>query len=293
MLLTLCGTQFLGNGGLTTGDAINSMYTINNNDGGDLSDVGSALSKIDGGIIGYIGSNWGVMLQAISRTTGSNILSTPSIMTLDNQEASFLVGDEVPVLTGSTSSSDNDNPFQTIERKDIGVKLNVTPQINEGDSVQLLIEQEVSSIKDSTNTVDVVFSTRSIKTTVLVKSGQTIVLGGLIDDKVIESVDKVPILGDIPWLGNLFKSTISTTEKRNLMIFLRATIIRDEDTMNKLSMRKYSLIRAMQKTQRDIGINLMPSEKAPILPKWKKSKKVDVKDFVKKGKSLKPGDDNA
>ncbi|KPU82839.1 general secretion pathway protein GspD [Psychromonas sp. PRT-SC03] len=286
------GSQFQGNGA-SMGDVINAAYQMRHNDGGDLSDVGSTISEISGGVIGYLGSDWGVMLQAISSTTGSNILATPSIMTLDNQEASFLVGDEVPVLTGSTSSSDNDNPFQTIERKDIGVKLNVTPQINEGDAVQLVIEQEVSSIKDSTNTVDVVFSTRSVKTTVLVKSGQTIVIGGLIDEKVIESVDKIPILGDIPWLGNLFKSTRNTTEKRNLMIFLRATIIRDDDTMNNLSRRKYSMIRDIQKKQRERGINLMPNSEGPLLPKWGKIQKVDNSAFLSKDSLLKQDVNNA
>ncbi|AGH80121.1 general secretion pathway protein D [Psychromonas sp. CNPT3] len=284
------GSQFHGNGA-TTGDAINGAYQIRHD--GDLSDVSSAISKIAGGVVGYLGSNWGVMLQALSSSTGSNILATPSIMTLDNQEASFLVGDEVPVLTGSTSSDDNDNPFQTIERKEIGVKLNVTPQINEGDSVQLVIEQEVSSIKDSTNTVDVVFSTRSVKTTVLVKSGQTIVIGGLIDEKVIESVDKIPLLGDIPWLGNLFKSTRNTTEKRNLMIFLRATIIRDDVTMNELSMRKYSMIRDMQKKQREIGINLMPNSESPLLPEWGKTQEIDADTFLKQRALLKQDLNNA
>ncbi|HEY5715367.1 MAG TPA: type II secretion system secretin GspD, partial [Psychromonas sp.] len=229
------GSQFQENG-VTTGEIIAG---IDDNDA-----AVSAISKVAGGVVGYIGGDWGVVLQALSTASSSNILATPSITTLDNQEASFIVGDEVPVLTGSTSSSNNDNPFQTIERKEIGTKLKVTPQINEGDSVQMVIEQEVSTIKNDSSAVDVIFATRAVKTTVLAKSGETIVIGGLIDENVNESVQKVPLLGDIPWLGHLFRSTQSETEKRNLMVFLRATIIRDDQTMMDLSMRKYSLIRA-------------------------------------------------
>ncbi len=274
------GTQFHGNG-VTTGEIVGAAYEVkNSDDGDDLTGAASAIAKVAGGIVGFAGNDWGVVLQAISSTTSSNILATPSITTLDNQEASFIVGDEVPVLTGSTASSTNSNPFQTIERKDIGIKLKVTPQINEGDAVQMVIEQEVSSIKDSTDTVDVVFSTRAVKTTVLAKSGDTVVIGGLIDEKVTESVDKVPLLGDIPWLGHLFKSTKSSTEKRNLMVFIRATIIRDDKTMSNLSTRKYSLIREIQKLQREDGINLMPNTDAPILPAWGESHEINPDDFA-------------
>lgn len=271
------GTQFHGNG-VTTGEMVGAAYQVKDDDG-DLADAASAIAKVAGGIIGVTGNDWGVVLQAISSTTSSNILATPSITTLDNQEASFIVGDEVPVLTGSTSSSSNDNPFQTIERKDIGIKLKVTPQINEGDAVQMVIEQEVSSVKDSTNTVDVVFSTRAVKTTVLAKSGDTVVIGGLIDEKVTESVDKVPLLGDIPWLGHLFKSTKSATEKRNLMVFIRATIIRDDEKMSNLSTRKYSLIREIQKQQNAEGITLMPNTDAPVLPEWGQSHEINPDNF--------------
>lgn len=273
------GTQFRDNG-VSTGEVIGAAYQVRN-DEDDLSSVINVIGKLAGGVAGYVGDDWGVMLQAISSNSSSNILATPSIMTLDNQEASFIVGDEVPVLTGATSSSSNDNPFQTIERREIGIKLKVTPQINEGDAVQLVIEQEVSNIKGKTS-VDVIFATRSVKTTVLAKSGETIVIGGLIDEKVTESVEKVPLLGDIPWLGNLFKSTKSSTEKRNLMIFLRATIIRDDETMSALSMRKYSLIREIQLGKRESGVNLMPNSNAPVLPKWGQSHEINPADFFTK-----------
>ncbi|TEW54009.1 type II secretion system protein GspD [Psychromonas sp. RZ22] len=271
-------TQFNDNG-VTTSEIVTGAYQVNN-DADDLSGVASSLSKIAGGVAGYVGSDWGVVLQALKSSSGSNILATPSLTTLDNQEASFIVGDEVPVLTGSTSSSSNDNPFQTIERREIGIKLKVTPQINEGDSVQMNIEQEVSNIKGQTS-VDVIFATRSVKTTVLAKSGETVVIGGLIDETVNETVDKVPILGDIPFLGFLFRSTKSSTEKRNLMVFLRATIVRDDQTMMELSQRKYGLIRQIQLGQTAEGINLMPNSEAPLLPKWGEPVEVDPHSFRK------------
>ncbi|WP_028867807.1 type II secretion system secretin GspD [Psychromonas arctica] len=272
------GTQFNDNG-ITASELATGVYAINN-DEDDYEDLASSLASIAGGVAGYVGSDWGVILQALSTTTGSNILATPSLTTLDNQEASFIVGDEVPVLTGSTSSSSNDNPFQTIERREVGIKLKVTPQINEGDSVQMVIEQEVSNIKGKTS-VDVIFATRAVKTTVLAKSGETIVIGGLIDETVNETVDKVPLLGDIPYLGQLFRSTKSSTEKRNLMIFLRATIIRDDQTMMELSQRKYGLIRQIQLGQTEDGIELMPNSNVPVLPEWGQPVEIDPNMFRK------------
>jgi len=271
------GTQFNDNGA-SIGDLAAGVYAIDN-DSDDYEDLASTISSISGGIAGYVGSDWAMILQALSSTSTSNILATPSLTTLDNQEASFIVGDEVPVLTGSTSSSTNDNPFQTIERKEVGIKLKVTPQINEGDSVQMVIEQEVSSIQGQTS-VDVVFATRSVKTTVLAKSGETIVIGGLIDEEVNESVDKVPILGDIPYIGWLFRSTKSSTEKRNLMIFLRATIIRDDQTMMELSKRKYSLMREVQLGEDEKGLALMPDSNMPLLPEWGQSVEIDPDTFM-------------
>lgn len=273
------GITSFNDNGLSTTEIASAAYQIDN-DEDDLDDVIDSLSSISGGIAGYVGSDWAVILQALSTTTGSNILATPSLTTLDNQEASFIVGDEVPVLTGSTSSSTNANPFQTIERKEVGIKLKVTPQINEGDSVQMTIEQEVSSIQGQTS-VDVVFATRSVKTTVLAKSGETIVIGGLIDEAVNETIDKVPLLGDIPYLGWLFRSTKSSTEKRNLMIFLRPTIIRDDQTMMELSQRKYGLIRQVQLGQGEDGIALMPDSNVPVLPEWGQPVEIDPNKFMK------------
>lgn len=234
---------------------------------GDYSLLANLIGSANGLLFGTVQNSWGAVLQAVSTDTNSNILSAPSITTLDNQEAEFLVGQEVPTLTGSTAGATNTNPFQTVERKEIGIRLRVKPQINEGDSVQLVIEQEVSSLAGATG-IDVTFNKRELKTTVLARDGDTVVLGGLIDEQVQESISKVPLLGSIPILGHLFKSTSVTTRKRNLMVFIRPTIVRDDGYMNTLSHRKYSYIRAQQLAQQDRGVSLHPRSKVPVLPEW-------------------------
>ena len=244
-----------------------STTTTNPTSDGDYTLIAEALGKVNGMAWGVTTGNFAALIQAVSSDTNSNILATPSITTLDNQEASFIVGDEVPILTGSTSSSNNDNPFQTVERKEVGVKLKVVPQINEGSSVKLTIEQEVSGVNGNTG-VDISFSTRRLTTTVMADSGQIVVLGGLISEDVQESVQKVPILGDIPYLGWLFKSSSSSTTKKNLMIFIKPTIIRDGMTMEGIAGRKYNYFRALQLEQQGRGINLMPNTEVPVLEEW-------------------------
>ncbi len=234
---------------------------------GDFTALGQLLGGVNGMLVGVIKDGWGAVLQAVSTDTNSNILSTPHLTTMDNEEAFFIVGQEVPIITGSSTGTNNANPFQTVERKEVGIKLKVTPQINEGDAVQLLIEQEVSSVSGAT-AVDIAINKREIKTTVIVDDGGTIVLGGLIDDEVQESVSKVPLLGDIPILGNLFKSTSTSKRKRNLMVFIRPTIVRDGMTMNKISQRKYNFIRAEQLRRQSEGVPLMPFTEQPSLPEW-------------------------
>ncbi|MDX2321775.1 MAG: type II secretion system secretin GspD [Moritella sp.] len=254
----------------TTGtDAQGNPTSTTSTTTGDISTLASALSGINGLAAGIMNSSgsFGAIIQAAANDSNSNILATPSIMTLDNQEASFIVGEEVPVITGSSASSGNDNPFQTVERQEVGIKLKVTPQINEGDAVQLTIEQEVSQVLGSTS-VDVTFAKRQVNTTILADSGQTIVIGGLLDEQVTESVSKVPWLGDIPWVGNLFKSTSSSTKKRNLMVFIKPTIIRDNASIRGVSNRKYSLMRAYQLMQQEDGVALMPYTDVPVLPKF-------------------------
>ena len=268
------GSSFSDNG-VSSANLVAAAVSVDEDD--DYDSAIDALSSISGGILGVGGDDWAWIFQAVSTSSTANILSTPSITTLDNQEASFIVGDEVPVITGTSASSED--TFSTVEREDVGIKLKVTPQINKGNTVKMVIEQEVSSIQGST-TVDIIFATRAIKTTVLAKSGATVILGGLIGEEVSESVEKIPFLGDLPLIGWLFRSTISSTEKSNLMIFLRATILRDDESMGVLSRRKYQLIREIQQGQRENGINLMPNSDAPILPEWGHSHEINPDDFT-------------
>lgn len=234
---------------------------------GDVAALGQLLGGLNGFLVGVVEDGWGAVVQAVSNDTNSNILATPHLTTMDNEEAFFIVGQEVPIITGAAVSANNNNPFQTVERKEVGTKLKVTPQINEGTAVQLLIEQEVSSVSGATS-VDIAINKREIKTTVIVDDGGTIVLGGLIDEDVQESVSKVPLLGDIPILGHLFKSTSTSKRKRNLMVFIRPTIVRDGITMNKISQRKYDFMRAQQLKKQAEGVSLMPFTDTPVLPEW-------------------------
>ena len=245
------------------GEVVKSTETIE----GNLTPLANLLGGANGLIAGVIENGWGAVVQAVSTDTNSNILATPHLTTMDNEEAFFIVGQEVPIITGTTTGDNNSNPFQTVDRQEVGIKLKVTPQINEGDAVQMLIEQEVSSVSGATS-VDISINKREIKTTVIVDDGGTIVLGGLIDEDVQESVSKVPLLGDIPILGNLFKSTSTSKRKRNLMVFLKPTIVRDGATMNSISHRKYNYIRALQLKRQQEGVSLMPFTEGPSMPNW-------------------------
>ncbi|MFT4924736.1 MAG: general secretion pathway protein D [Phenylobacterium sp.] len=241
--------------------------TINPTTQGDATLLAQALGSVNGMMFGILDNDWGAIVNALSNDTTSNVLSTPSITTLDNQEASFLVGQSVPTITGTSTGSNNSNPFQTVSREEVGIKLKVTPQINEGSAIQLTIEQEVSSVSGTT-AVDITINKRELQTTVMADDGGVVVLGGLIDEDVQESVSKVPILGDLPFIGHLFKSTSTSKKKRNLMVFIRATIVRDEKTMSELSHRKYNFIRAQQLSRQADGVSLMPSVDTPTLPNW-------------------------
>ncbi|WP_446940829.1 GspD family T2SS secretin variant XcpQ [Pseudomonas aeruginosa] len=204
----------------------------------------------DGAIVGIGSSSFGALVTALSANSKSNLLPTPSLLTLDNQKAEILVGQNVPFNTGSytTNSEGSSNPFTTVERKDIGVNLKVTPHINDGAALRLEIEQEISSIAPSVQQVsntDIITNKRSIKSTILAENGQVIVLGGLIQDDVVQAESKVPLLGDIPWLGKLFRSTKDTHTKRNLMVFLRPTVVLDGAGLAAISGKKYSDIRVL------------------------------------------------
>jgi general secretion pathway protein D len=211
------------------------------------------------------------LINALKSDAQTNILSTPSIMTLDNEEASISVGQEVPFITGSyTNSSDSSsNPFQTIEREEVGVKLRVTPQVNEGDAVRLEIEQEISSVlanAETAGTSDLITSKRTISTNVMVNDGELLVLGGLIDESQSSTESKVPFLGDIPYLGVLFRSTSKSSENKVLMVFIRPTILRNSGQASDISKRKYKMLRDSQKSfndrhgMSDAGMSLLPED---------------------------------
>jgi len=201
--------------------------------------------------IGSVDSNgrgWGALIRALNGDSNSNVLATPSILTLDNEEAEIVVGREVPFQTGSYTSTTTSvsNPFSTIERKNVGLKLKVKPQINEGDEIYLDIDQEVSDVLPKDEAVDIQTTKRQIKTRVIVGDGKVIVLGGLINERETEVVSKVPGLGDIPGIGALFRSKSNEREKVNLMIFLRPVIVRSNAQSDYYSRKKYSLIQREQ-----------------------------------------------
>lgn len=230
-----------------------------------------ALASVSGAALGFYHGDWFALLTALQTDSKSDVLATPSLSTMDNQEAEFNVGQEVPVKTGSQSSTDASTVYNTIERKTVGTKLKFKPQINEGDSVLLEIEQEVSSVDSASANSDLgsTFNVRTIKNTVLVKSGETVVLGGLLDEKTNEVVSKVPLLGDIPVLGELFKSTSTDKTKRNLMVFIRPVILRDPVTYSGISNAKYSMFRAEQLDRASKGLRLMPDElTTPVMPAY-------------------------
>ena len=237
---------------------------------------GTVPTLLDGALVGFgrFGSNsfnYAAVLNALASDTNSNILSTPTLVTLDNEEAEIVIGENVPFVTGSfTSTGAGDsatNPFQTIQREDVGLTLKIKPQINEGDAMRLDIEQEVSSIADSVaGASDIVTNKRSIKTNVMVDDGQVVVLGGLIEEVINESVQKVPLLGDIPYLGALFRSKTSDVRKTNLMVFIHPVILRDAETMNNYTNAKYNDIRVIQMEQNNDGVNMLPGKQQPVLP---------------------------
>jgi general secretion pathway protein D len=187
------------------------------------------------------------IINAIAQDSNSNILSTPSIMAMDNELATSIIGQEIPITTGESLGTNNANPFRTTSREEVGIKLEVTPQINEGSSVVLEIKIEVSGVAGvPMSGMDIITNKRAIETTALVDNNQIIVLGGLVDEDTQESISKVPLLGSIPVLGKLFQSSSSTTVKKNLMVFLRPTIITDSNSSISTSNEKYNYFKARQ-----------------------------------------------
>jgi len=239
--------------------------------------VAGALSQTEGTTLG-----WGVVDQDLTMTVilnaletqgNANILSTPSLLTLDNEEAFITVGQQVPFVTGSYTNTGvgngAQNPFQTIERQSVGVTLRVTPQINEGDSVVLDIVQEVSSISAQILAAsDVITNERKIETKVLANDSDIVVLGGLVKDDVQDSTQGVPILSSIPLLGRLFRNDVVTVTKSNLLVFIRPTIIRDDEDLVGATAEKYRFIREQQIERRERGLMFLDDGNLPVLPTW-------------------------
>lgn len=241
------GTNFTGNQ-LSTTDVIAGIL---GSQSGTSAPVGLADGITAGG--GQFDRNgrlkWAGLLQALATNTSVNLLSTPSVLTLDNQEASIMVGQNVPFVTGRYTSTNNtaSNPFQTIQREDVGINLKVTPHLGSSDSMRLELNQEVSSVIAGSASQDgLTTNKREIKTTVLADDGQTIVLGGLIQDDIKKVVKKVPILGSIPLIGALFRSTHDSHERSNLVVFLRPTIVRDGNKLVSVTRDRYIGVMSLQ-----------------------------------------------
>lgn len=223
------------------------------------------------GRISDTGVSFAAILRALEGQADTNIISTPSIVTTDNEEATLNVGQEVPFVTGSFTNSGGTagavNPFQTINRQQIGVKLAITPQINDGDSLLLKISQEISNIAQSAaGAVDLITNQRIIETTVIVDDGEILVLGGLLEDVLRESDQRIPVLGSIPLLGALFRSRKTEVLKTNLMIFVRAEIMRDTNETAFQTNAKYNMIRNAQENNRSNSVQLMPGTSRPMIP---------------------------
>ena len=197
------------------------------------------------------------ILNAIAEDTDSNILSTPSILAMDNEPARLFIGQEIPITTGESLGMNNSNPFRTTSRQEVGIELEITPQINEGASVILNIKQGVSGVAGiSQSGLDLITNKREIETTVLVDNNQIIVLGGLIDEDTQEVVSKVPLLGSIPLLGRIFQSSSTSTSTKNLMVFLKPTILTNSDIANEISLEKYNYFKAEQQLKNNTVIDL-------------------------------------
>jgi general secretion pathway protein D len=232
------------------------------------------LGGLNIGVLRDFGGFYG--LSAVARILQTqanvNIVSTPNLITLDNEEAKIVVGENVPFITGqfTNTGTATTSPFQTIERKDVGITLRIKPQIGEGGTVRMTLFQEQSSVKTTTaaGTTNAGPSTtkRSIESSVVVDDGAILVLGGLIEDRYDESQSKVPLLGDLPYIGALFRSENRTRKRSNLMVFLRPIVMRDAESANRLSLDRYDLIRAQQKDSQPEKRLLLPVGDAPVLP---------------------------
>ena len=247
--------------GSAAGEAANQLGALTQFPDGLLTAVGRISDS---------GTSWAALLTALAGHSATNIVATPTIVTLDNEQAEISVGSTVPFLSGqftnTGAATGTVNPFQTINRSDVGTRLAITPQINEGSGVKLLIEQETSSISEDSRAVDLVTDTRRIMTSVFVDDGSILVLGGLIDDQLREVEQRVPVLGRIPGVGALFRSQSTELEKTNLMVFIRPTIMRDSVEAAFQTNAKYRYIRDLQIQQSERNVPLMSDAERPMLP---------------------------
>jgi general secretion pathway protein D len=214
--------------------------------------------------------NLGLLVRALESDANANILSTPTLLTLDNEEAAIVIGQNVPFITGQyalSGAATTPTPFQTVERRDVGLTLRIKPQISEGGTVRLQIYQEVSSVQDSTNTAGVITNKRAVASTVMVKDGEIVVIGGLMQNTVSDGEQKVPVLGDIPILGGLFRYKTRAQNKTNLMIFLRPTLVRDSQQADAYTGDRYDYILGLQRKARPAHDAVLPDvNDAPLLP---------------------------
>jgi general secretion pathway protein D len=274
------GVQWIADG-TPGGDGPVGLSNFTTGTGGSISEIAGAvltnqIPSIGSGLTLGIGRfdsnniNFAAILRALKSDGSTNILSTPTLVTLDNEEAEIIVGEEVPFVTGSFTTAGTvtsaANPFQTIQRQNVGLTLKVRPQINEGNAVKLDIEQKIDSLSARSDAVDLITNTRSIRTSIIVDDGQIVVLGGLIRDDLQETEQKVPLLGDIPLLGWLFRSKATTKAKTNLMVFLKPTILREDGLLQHLTSGKYDYIRSLQIDMRDKGLLMLPRDEAPVMP---------------------------
>ena len=306
---------------------LGSALAINNTEGilaasGTVAGISSLLSILNGnditsapaggtlGLADNVGKNtFGLLVNALTTDSATNVLSTPTLVALDNEEASIVIGQNVPFVTGSfTSTGDGttaSNPFQTIERQDVGITLNIKPLINEGSSVRLDIEQEVSAIAPgNTGASDLITNKRSITTSVMVEDGQVLILGGLMQDSFTDELTKVPVLGDLPVLGRLFRTTTTSKTKQNLMVFIHPSIMRDVLTADNYTRQKYNKLRHVQATsnvtkrgilqekaekfpsnlRRDLVQHLTPEQKQQIIVREQQQRELEYNNRIKQEK---------
>lgn len=260
-LLTLAGAYAANQLGTTTTTVVapdGTRTTTEVRENGDLANTlqQAAVNSLQSatGIIGGLGTQigrngiFGAIINAVKSDTESNLLSTPSVMTMDNQKASILVGQQVPITTGEALSQNFDNQFRTVQRQDVGIKLEVKPQINTGGAIKLFLKQEVSSVAGpvSNNNSDLIINKREIETMVTVDDGEILALGGLLDDNERKTIERIPLLSDIPGIGELFKSRSKSRTKTNLMVFIRPTILRSKEDAQRLTQQRYGYVRDMQ-----------------------------------------------